>query len=86
MEKKKTQKKEAGFNPASLTKEQRNSVIEYEFGVHPKFMLFQFDQIHIDLWNLEAAGKHFNGFFPQQLRTQLADEKDIEKQRGKLGY
>ena len=73
------------FHPSSLTKEQQEQVIEFYFGVHPQFLLVASNEIRIDIWNLEHAGKHFNGFFQNQMKLGISEE-DIDKQRGKLGY
>ena len=58
----KTEPKPRKFDPASLTQEQRDQVVELEFGVHPQYMNFTYNEIQVDLWRLEHAGGRFDGF------------------------
>jgi len=53
---------EKKFDPAALTQEQRDAVVELEFGVHPKFMTFTYSEVGVNLWELEHAGGRWDGF------------------------
>ena len=52
------------FDPASLTAEQQEAVVELYLGVHPKFFVYRGTGLNVDIWNLNMAGKQFNGFKP----------------------
>ncbi len=72
------------FNPASLTWEEAEAVIELYVGAHPKYFMFSWDKIKINLWLLEHEGNRFNGFLPNLLETQVLEEKDVKEYKGRF--
>ncbi len=59
------------FDPASLTKEEQESVIELYLGIHPKYFLYVGTAIHIDVYNAHLEKKPFNGFRPHMKRLGI---------------
>lgn len=54
------------FDPASLTAEQQEAVIEHYLGAHPKYFIYEGIGLKVDIWGLNHDGKPFNGFIPHQ--------------------
>ena len=52
------------FNPASLSKEDQEAVIEHYLGIHPRYFVYRGTIIIADVFNSRRAGKNFNGFKP----------------------
>lgn len=52
------------FNPASLSKEDQEAVIEHYLGAHPKFFVYWGNVIEMDIHNSHREGNKFNGFLP----------------------
>jgi hypothetical protein len=52
------------FNPASLSKEEQEAVIEHYLGVHPKYFVYRGIDLSVDIYNLNLDRKTFNGFLP----------------------
>ena len=52
------------FDPASLSEEEQDAVVERRLGVHPKYFVYQGISLTVDIYNLNLDHKHFNGFLP----------------------
>lgn len=61
------QKKEAAFNPASLSIEEQEAVVEHYLGLHPKYYVYEggfiINVTHNMPW-IAQQGVDFNGFKP----------------------
>lgn len=57
----------AAFDPSELTEEQQKLVVEHFLGVHPDFFVFEGLQIKADVYKMNYAGKHWNGWKGQKL-------------------
>ena len=54
------------FNPASLTQEEIEAVVEHYLGVHPRYLVYPTSvNINVDVWNMRRDRKNFNGFLPK---------------------
>ena len=71
--------KPAAFNPAKLSIEQQESVVEEFLGVHPKYFLYQGNNIKLNFGRYEAENRriaektgeprvYFNGWKPKARR------------------
>jgi len=56
------EQKKKKLNPASLSKEDQEAVVEYYLGVHPKYFNYFGTRIEIDIWNFSDTT--FQGFKP----------------------
>ena len=56
------QPKKAVFDPAALTLEQQEAVVEQYTGVHPKYFLAKGLNIQLNHGQFRHAGNHFNGW------------------------
>jgi hypothetical protein len=58
-------KKEAKFNPSSLSKEQQEAVVELYLGVHPQYFLYKGLNVQLNHGKFRRAGLAFNGWKPK---------------------
>ena len=49
---------------APKPKVDKEKIVEEYLGVHPKYLVFTANQIHVDLWNMEHDGYRFDGWKP----------------------
>ena len=47
---------------SKLTQEQKEDIVEEVLGVHPRYFLKSGLNLKIDIFTLNAEGKHFNGW------------------------
>lgn len=52
----------AKFDPAKLTKEQQEAVVEHVLGLHPKYFVFAGLEITPDMYRLAKDGKSFTAW------------------------
>ena len=56
--------KKIKFDPASLSTEEQEAVVEHYLGVHPKFFVYWGTCLAVDIYNSHREGHSFNGFLP----------------------
>lgn len=54
-----------GFNPAGLSREEQEAVVEEYLGVHPRYFLYKGLNIQLNHGKFRAEGHHFNGWKPK---------------------
>ena len=64
--------KKIKFDPASLSKEEQEAVIEHYLGVHPKFFIYWGLILEVDVFNSRREGYSFNGFLPDLKKRGVA--------------
>ena len=79
---KKTVKKEAAFNAASLTKEQQEAVVEEYLGVHPHYFLYEGKQIQLNISQLEYDERQKNLKTGEPRKWFNGWKPNMEKYRG----
>lgn len=50
--------------PRKLTDDEKAKIVEEYLGVHPKYFVYEGQQIKVDIWNMEHDGKLWKGFIP----------------------
>lgn len=55
------------LDPASLSQEDQEAVVEFYMGCHPKYYVYQGLQLNVDIYSMNRDGvKGFNGFKPHK--------------------
>ena len=52
------------FDPASLSVEDQEAVVEHYLGVHPKYYIYEGLGLRVNEWVMNHDRKYFNGFIP----------------------
>ena len=47
-----------------LSEENKINIVAEYLGVHPKYLLFTYGEITVDIWNLQKDNVRFDGFKP----------------------
>ena len=55
-------------NPKPLTEDEKAQVVQEYLGVHPKYFIYEGQQVKIDIWSMEHEGINWRGWRIEEMR------------------